>query len=59
MPPGWYKDENGLKNFVVRGTTGGVATSNLAYLMTSFNLWMRNPAMAAYIYGLLVPSGYY
>lgn len=59
MPPGWYKDENGLKYFVVRGGTGGVATSNLAYLMTSFNLWMRNPAMAAYTYGLTVPAGYY
>ena len=59
MSPQWYKDENGLKFFVARGGTGGVATSNMAYLMTSFNIWMRNPAMAAYIYGLLVPAGYY
>jgi hypothetical protein len=59
MSPQWYKDENGLKFFVGRGGTGGVATSNMAYLMTSFNIWMRNPAMAAYIYGLLVPAGYY
>jgi hypothetical protein len=58
-PPGWYKDQNGLKFFVVRGNTGGVATSNLSYLNVSFNIWMRNPAMAAYIYGLLVPAGYY
>jgi len=59
MPPGWYKDENGLRYFVVRGSTGGVATSNLAYLTCSFNLWMRNPAAGAYVYALSVPAGYY
>lgn len=57
-PPGFYKDENGNQYFVVRGTSGGVATSNLAYLVASFNLYMNNPAAASYIYGLTVPGGY-
>jgi hypothetical protein len=57
-PPGFYKDENGNRYFVVRGTSGGVATSNLAYLVASFNLFMNNPAAASYIDTLTVPSGY-
>lgn len=57
-PPGFYKDENNNQYFVVRGTSGGVATSNLAYLVASFNLFMTNPAAAAYIDTLTVPGGY-
>lgn len=57
-PPGFYKDDNGNRAFVVRGTSGGVATSNLMYLVASFNLYMNNPAAAAYIDTLTVPSGY-
>ena len=57
-PPGFYRDENGNRYFIVRGTSGGVATSNLAYLVASFNLYMNNPSAAAYIDALTVPSGY-
>jgi hypothetical protein len=57
-PTGWYKDENGLKYFVTRGLSGGVATSNLAYITAAWNLYVNNPAGISYIDGLTVPSGY-
>jgi hypothetical protein len=57
-PPGWYKDENGLKYFVMRGVSGGVATSNLAYITAAWNLYPNNPAGISYIDTLTVPSGY-
>jgi hypothetical protein len=57
-PVGWYKDDNGLKYFVVRGASGGVATSNLAYIVCSWNLYPNNPAGLSYIDTLTVPSGY-
>lgn len=57
-PPGWYKDDNGLRFFVLRGTSGGVAASNLAYIVASWNLYANNPAGIAYIDTLTVPSGY-
>lgn len=57
-PTGFYKDENNNQYFVVRGISGGVATSNLAYLVASFNLYVNNPAATSYIDGLTVPSGY-
>jgi hypothetical protein len=57
-PPQWYKDDNGNRFFVVRGTSGGVATSNLAYLVCSWQLYVNNPAGIPYIDALTVPSGY-
>ena len=56
--PGWYKDENGLRYFVTRGLSGGVSTSNLAYITAAWNLYPNNPAGIAYIDTLTVPSGY-
>lgn len=57
-PAGWYKDDNGNKFFVLRGSSGGVATSNLAYITCSWQLYANNPAGIAYIDVLTVPSGY-
>jgi len=57
-PPNWYKDENGNRYFVTRGTSGGVATSNLAYITAAWNLYPNNPAGISYIDTLTVPSGY-
>jgi len=56
--PGWYKDENGQRYFIMRGTSGGVATSNLAYITAAWNLYPNNPAGISYIDTLTVPSGY-
>lgn len=57
-PAGWYKDDNGNKFFVVRGSSGGVAAANLCYIVASFNLFTNNPAGASYIDQLAVPAGY-
>lgn len=56
--PQWYKDDNGNKFFVLRGTSGGVATSNLTYIVCSWQLYASNPAGIPYIDTLTVPSGY-
>jgi hypothetical protein len=42
----------------LRGPSGGVAAAWIFYIVTSFNLFMNQPAGASYIYGLSVPSGY-
>ena len=55
---GWYTDDNGNRFFVIRGTSGGVAAANVAYIVASFNLFTNNPAGASYIDQLQVPSGY-
>jgi len=56
---GFYKPPGQDKYmFEVRGTSGGVATSNIFYIAAGFNVFMNNPAAAAYIDALLVPSGY-
>lgn len=57
-PPQWYKDENGNKFFVLRGASGGVATSNLTYLVCSWQLYVNNPAGIPYIDTLSVLPGY-
>jgi len=55
---GWYKDDNGNRYFVIRGTSGGVATSNVAYIVVSFNTYINKPPAASYIDNLGIPSGY-
>lgn len=44
--------------FEMRGPSGGVATSQVFYLVVSFNLFVKNPAACSYIDGLTVPTGY-
>jgi hypothetical protein len=56
---GFYKPEGVDKYiFEVRGASGGVATSNIFYIAAGFNIFMNNPAGAAYIDTLKIPSGY-
>lgn len=55
--PGFY-DVGGRKFFELRGPSGGVATSQIFYITSSWNLFCKNPASAAYIYGLTKPTGY-
>ncbi len=56
-PPGFYTVD-GRKIFEVRGSSGGIATSNVFYIVASFNLFVNNPAACSYIDGLTIPSGY-
>lgn len=55
--PGFY-EVGGRKLFEIRGPSGGVATSQVFYITASWNLFMKNPAAAAYIDNLTVPAGY-
>jgi hypothetical protein len=55
--PGFY-EVDGRRIFEMRGPSGGVATSQIFYLVCSWNLFLKNPAAASYIDGLTVPSGY-
>lgn len=57
-PVSWYKDGNGNKFFVTYGASGGIATTNLAYIVASWQLYVNNPAGIAYIDALTVPPGY-
>lgn len=56
-PAGFY-EVDGQKIFPIRGASGGLASSMIFYLVASFNLFINNPALASYIYGLTIPSGY-
>lgn len=55
--PGFY-EVAGRKIFEIRGASGGVATSQVFYIVASWNLFMKNPAAAAYIDNLTIPAGY-
>lgn len=57
-PAGFYKSKDGRRFFELRGPSGGVKTSDVFYIVVSFNLYAKNPAAIAYIDGLTVPSGY-
>lgn len=55
--PGFYTAD-GRKLFEVRGSDGGVVTSTLLYLVSSWNLFTSNPQENAYIDNLAIPAGY-
>lgn len=56
-PVGFY-DVDGRKMFEARGSSGGVATSTLMYIVAAFNTYVENPALCAYIDGLTIPTGW-
>ena len=58
MHPAGFYEVDGRKIFEIRGTSGGVATSQIFYVVGSFNLYVTNPAVCAYIDNLAVPAGY-
>jgi hypothetical protein len=58
-PPGFYTNpDNSQRVWELRGPSGGVAAAWIFYIVTSFNLFMNQPAGASYIYSLAIPSGY-
>lgn len=56
-PAGVY-DVDGRRIFEARGASGGVATSQLYYLVVGMNIFLGNPVMGSYIDTLTVPTGY-
>lgn len=58
MHPISFYEVEGRKIFEARGPSGGVATSQMFYIVGSFNIFMGNPILGSYISGLTIPSGY-
>src|SRR5208337_877659 len=58
-PPGFHiNPDNNQRVWELRGPSGGVAAAWIFYIVASFNLFMNQPAGAAYIDALAIPSGY-
>jgi hypothetical protein len=57
LPLGFYTSD-GRKIFEIRGASGGVATSEIFYMVCGTQLFVTNPAATAYIDNLSVPAGY-
>jgi hypothetical protein len=56
--PDFY-EVDGRRIFEMRDTTtGGLVASQIFHIVVGFNLFHKNPAGSAYIYGLPVPTGY-
>lgn len=58
LNPVGYHEVDGRKIFEMRGSSGGVAASQIFYIVASWNLFCDNPAAQAYISSLAVPAGY-
>lgn len=57
LPIGFYTSD-GRRIFELRGSSGGVATADIFYMVCGFQTFVLNPAGTAYIDNLAVPSGY-
>lgn len=57
LSPGFYKVD-GRNIFEIRGASGGVATSDIFYMVVGMQTFVSNPAATAYIDNLAIPSGY-
>lgn len=57
LPLGFYRVD-GRNIFEIRGASGGVATSDIFYMVIGTQTFVDNPAAISYIDGLTVPSGY-
>lgn len=57
LPIGFYKTD-GRSIFEIRGASGGVATSEIFYMVVGTQYFVNNPAATAYIDALAIPTGY-
>jgi len=57
LPIGFYQTD-GRRIFEIRGSSGGVATSDIFYMVCGMQFFVNNPQATAYIDGLAIPSGY-
>ncbi len=57
LPIGFYTVD-GRRIFEIRGPSGGVASSEIFYMVNGFQYFVSNPAACAYIDNLAVPDGY-
>lgn len=57
LPIGFYKTD-GRQIFEIRGSSGGVATADIFYMVVGMQTFVTNPGRTAYIDNLAVPTGY-
>lgn len=57
LPIGFYQTD-GRKIFEIRSSTGGIATSDIFYMVCGMQFFVNNPAATAYIDSLAIPAGY-
>lgn len=57
LPIGFYTTD-GRRIFEIRSSTGGVATSDIFYMVCGMQYFVNNPAATAYIDQLQIPEGY-
>jgi len=57
LPIGFYMTD-GRRIFEIRSSSGGVATSDIFYMVNGMQTFVNNPAATAYIEPLAIPAGY-
>lgn len=57
LPVGFYTTD-GRRIWEIRGSSGGVATADIFYMVVGMQTYVTNPAGTAYIDNLAVPAGY-
>lgn len=58
-PAGFYTNpDNNQRVWEIRGSSGGIATAWIFYIVASFQVFMTNPAASSYMDNLAVPAGY-
>jgi hypothetical protein len=57
LPIGFYQTD-GRRIFEIRSSSGGVATSDIFYMVCGMQFFVNNPAATAYIDNLAIPAGY-
>lgn len=57
LPIGFYQTD-GRKIFEIRSSSGGIATSDIFYMVCGMQFFVNNPAATAYIDNLAIPAGY-
>jgi hypothetical protein len=57
LPIGFYTTD-GRRIFEIRSASGGIATSDIFYMVCGMQVFVNNPAATAYIDALAVPAGY-
>lgn len=57
LPIGFYMTD-GRRIFEIRSSSGGVATSDIFYMVCGMQFFVNNPAATAYIDNLAIPAGY-
>ncbi len=53
-----FYDAGGNTKFPIYGASGGLAASEITYIVTLFQIWNDSPRSGGYIYNAAIPAGY-